>query len=179
MWNIIFMEYISPENRTRLKIIFKWFLTNISTMAILLSCYIFLSRKSQDWYMFTLSVKPSIRQRNWVFATNSNFKIPIFLQPLIFQTWIIWSKRIYSLKYLRSVTYWLHGKNIKIGKSEFEANSQFLCNIVRKYMFNSCLSVLRYITCMNYFLYILWTLKTSFNISLIDWYFRNQTEILR
>ena len=37
-----------------------------------------------------------------VFATNSNFVISKSLQHFIFQTWIILSNRIHSLKYLRS-----------------------------------------------------------------------------
>ena len=45
-------------------------------------------------------------------------------KPLIFQTIIIWSKRIYSLKYQRSPIY----TYIEIGirKSEFVAKTQFL-----------------------------------------------------
>ena len=45
-------------------------------------------------------------QRNWVFATNANFIIPKSQQsdvaylPFIFQTYIVWSTRIHSLKYI-------------------------------------------------------------------------------
>ena len=44
--------------------------------------------------------------------------------PLIFQTQIIWSNRIHSLKYLRSATF--GSKDIGIRKSEFVAKTQFL-----------------------------------------------------
>ena len=59
--------YISPENRARLKTIFKFcdksiafsnFIKNISTLAILSSYYIFVSRKSQVWDEFTPPIKP-------------------------------------------------------------------------------------------------------------------------
>ena len=74
-----------------------------------------------------------IMQRNWVFATNSNFLIPISMQPdvanlwyfkpLIFQTCIIWSNRIHSLKYLRFTTLGCKDKGIR--KSEFVTKTQF------------------------------------------------------
>ena len=63
-------------------------------------------------------------QRNWVFATNSNFLILLSLQPLIFQTYVISWNRIYSLKYLRYTT--LGSEDIGISKSEFVAKTQFL-----------------------------------------------------
>ena len=44
--------------------------------------------------------------------------------PLIFQTIIIWSKIVHSLKYLRSPT--LKCKDIGIRKSEFVTKTQFL-----------------------------------------------------
>ena len=47
-------------------------------------------------------------------------------KPLIFQTQIIWSNRMLSLKYLRSTTF--GSKAIVIRKSEFVTKSQFLCN---------------------------------------------------
>ena len=43
----------------------------------------------------------------------------------IFQTYIIWSNRIHSLKYLRSTT--LEFKDIGFRKAEFVAKTQFLC----------------------------------------------------
>ena len=45
-------------------------------------------------------------------------------KPLIFQTQIIWSNRIHSLKYLRYATF--DSKDIVIRKSEFAAKTQFL-----------------------------------------------------
>ena len=45
-------------------------------------------------------------------------------KPLIFQTYIIWSNRIHSLKYLRSTT--LESKDIGFRKAEFVAKTQFL-----------------------------------------------------
>ena len=45
-------------------------------------------------------------------------------KPLIFQTLIIWSNRIHSLKYLRSATFC--SKDIVIRKSKFVAKTQFL-----------------------------------------------------
>ena len=47
-------------------------------------------------------------------------------KPLIFQTQIIWSNRIHSLKYLRSATF--GSKDNMIRKSEFGAKAQFLYN---------------------------------------------------
>ena len=44
-------------------------------------------------------------------------------KPLIYQTYIIWSNRIYSLKYLKSTT--LVCTDIRIRKSKFVANTQF------------------------------------------------------
>ena len=43
---------------------------------------------------------------------------------LIFQTYVIWSNRIHSLKYLRSMT--LESKDIRFRKAEFVAKTQFL-----------------------------------------------------
>ena len=43
----------------------------------------------------------------------------------MFQTQIIWFKRIHNLKYLRSTTF--GSKDIVIRKSEFVAKTQFLC----------------------------------------------------
>ena len=45
-------------------------------------------------------------------------------KPLIFQAQIIWSKKIHSLKYLRSATF--GSKDIVIRKSKFVAKTQFL-----------------------------------------------------
>ena len=46
-------------------------------------------------------------------------------KPSFFQTQIIWSNRIHSLKYLRSATF--GSKDIVIRKSEFVVKTQFLC----------------------------------------------------
>ena len=46
-------------------------------------------------------------------------------KSLIFQTYIIWSNRIHSLKYLRSTT--LESKDIWFRKAEFVTKTQFLC----------------------------------------------------
>ena len=64
------------------------------------------------------------KERNWVFATNSNLLIPISLQADGANLWyfkliLILSISINSLKYLRSTT--LAYKDIKIRKPEFMA----------------------------------------------------------
>ena len=51
-----------------------------------------------------LEKKIFVQLRNGVFATNWNSLSPIYLQPLIFQTYIIWFNIFHSLKYLRSTT---------------------------------------------------------------------------
>jgi len=66
-----------------------------------------------------LSLRNKIKYLNLeIFRTRS-------CKPLIFQTQIIWSNRIHSLKYLRSATF--GSKDIVIRKSEFVAKTQFLC----------------------------------------------------
>ena len=67
-----------------------------------------------------------ISQRNWLFVTNSEFIIPMSLEPNVvhlwyFKTYIIWSKRIHSLKYLRSTTL-----DIRFRKVEFVAKTHSL-----------------------------------------------------
>ena len=68
------------------------------------------------------------QERNWVPVTNSNFRIPISLQPDVVNLWhfkprLFWSRRIYILKYLGST---ISGRKDKgIGKSEFVKNTQF------------------------------------------------------
>ena len=61
---------------------------------------------------------------------------------LIFQTYIFWSNKSHSLKFLRFTT--LESKDIRIRKSEFVAKRQFLlCQVIRSrinlpdYMFQS------------------------------------------
>jgi len=68
-------------------------------------------------------------ERNWVFATNSEFLIPISLEPNVVNLWyfkliIIWSNRIHSLKYLRSTT--LESKDKVFKKAEFVAKTHLL-----------------------------------------------------
>ena len=77
--------------------------------------------------MVLLSLKKNLcffKRKNWVFATNSNFLIPIFSQPVCVNLWYIKfrifdSKEMHSLKYLRSAT--LVCKDIGLRKSEFVA----------------------------------------------------------
>ena len=68
----------------------------------------------------------NLYNRNWVFATNSDFLIPISLQPdgVNLQYFKLSSNRIHSLKYQRSPT--LNCKDIGIRKSGFVAKTQFL-----------------------------------------------------
>ena len=49
-------------------------------------------------------------------------------KPLIFQTQIIWSNRIHSLKYLRSATF--GSEDIVIRKLEIVAKTQFLFPVI-------------------------------------------------
>ena len=58
--------------------------------------------------------------------SNPYILVISWCKPLIFQTQIILSKKIYSLKFLRSMT--LGCKYIGIIKSEFVAKTQFLSN---------------------------------------------------
>ena len=78
------------------------------------------------YQLFSKKSITDIAYRNSVFATNSKFLIPVSLQSdfyiynhLIFQSLIIWSNRIHSLKYLRSRT--LVSEDIEVIKSEFLA----------------------------------------------------------
>ena len=73
--------------------------------------------------------------RNWVFATNSDFLIPISLDCnvvnlLIFQTISSVRSNNISLKYQRFTT--LGFKDIVIINSEFVAKTQFLCLFSKK-----------------------------------------------
>ncbi len=65
-------------------------------------------------------------ERNWVFATNSEFIIPISLEPNVANLWYfkLWSNKIHSLKYLRFTT--LESKDIGFRNAEFVAKTQFL-----------------------------------------------------
>ena len=59
----------------------------------------------------------------WLKKLSLCHKIPC-RKSLIFQTYIIWSNRIHSLKYLRSTT--LEFKDVGFRKAEFVAKTQFL-----------------------------------------------------
>ena len=67
---------------------------------------------------------------NKIKYSNLNIFRTRFCKPLIFQTQIIWSNRIHSLKYLRSATF--GSKDIVIRKSEFVAKTQFLSFLWKK-----------------------------------------------
>ena len=58
------------------------------------------------------------------FSNPNNFAI-WWWKPMTFQTLIVWSNRIYSLKYVKFMT--LGFKDIVIRQSEFVAKTQFLC----------------------------------------------------
>ena len=71
-------------------------------------------------------------QRNWVFATNSNFQVPISLQSDSVNLWYLKLRLfnlIHNLKYLRSAIF--GSKDIGIRKSEFVAKTQFLWKLLR------------------------------------------------
>ena len=65
----------------------------------------------------------SLCHKLWIY--NPYFFGTQYRKSLIFQTYIIWSNRIHSLKYLRSTTF--GSKDVVIRKSEFVAKTQFLC----------------------------------------------------
>ena len=65
---------------------------------------------------------------NKIKCLNPNISWTRSWKPLIFQTQIIWFKRIHSLKYLRSTTF--GSKDIVIRNSEFVAKTQFLCMLM-------------------------------------------------
>ena len=60
---------------------------------------------------------------------NLNFFRTRCFKPLIFQTQIIWSNRIHSLKYLRSTKF--GSKDIVIRKTEFVAKTQFFLEVIK------------------------------------------------
>ena len=82
-----------------------------------------------------------VTKKNWVFATNSDFITPIFMQPDIcrrsfkFQTMHCVRSNKLSLKYLRfTPSGW---KNTGIRKFFFVAKTQFLCPLNEKnFVFN-------------------------------------------
>ena len=100
----------------------------------LISCFFcgeFYSLRAQD-------------SRNWVFATNSNFRIPFFAiwwcKPLINQTKIIWSNKIYSLKCQRST---------KFGCKDIGIRNQSLCAL-KTNLSRTLEKYLNYRTYLNY-----------------------------
>ena len=71
-----------------------------------------------------------IYQRNWLFATNSDFLISISFDSNVvnlwnFKLWLLLDQKNISLKYQWFTT--LGSKDIGIRNSEFVAMSQFLC----------------------------------------------------
>ena len=88
-------------------------------MILKLSFFIFVNRILRIFLPKELSLWNKIKYLNLnIFWTRC-------CKPSIFQTQIIWSYRIHSLKYLRSATFGY--KDIVIRKSEFVAKIQFLC----------------------------------------------------
>ena len=85
---------------------FKWFIWNTSRQFPL-----FLSQSKLNQYIYRFS-------NTSIFATW-------WCSPLIIQTLIIWYNRIHSLKYQRSVQYWV-AKIKRIEKLTFLAKHQFL-----------------------------------------------------
>ena len=89
-------------------------------------------------------------QRNWVFATNSNFLIFISLQPDILNLWYFklilfdLTELIHSFKYLRSATLGSKDKGI-ITKSEFVAQTQFLIKL--NWVFSHPKNLLQFFSC--------------------------------
>ena len=87
-----------------------------------------------DLMFLSREIDIKLCQRNWVFATKSNFLIPLSLRPegLIFQIFIIWFNIIHSLvKYLRSMTLYLF--DIGIRESEFVEKTQILYTKIHIY----------------------------------------------
>ncbi len=87
---------------------------------------------------FGVKLRTSMRkQRNWVFATNSDFLIPISLdsnlvKPLTFQTMTSVKSYNISLKYQRFTT--LGSKDIGMRKTEFVARIQWIQLLYRHNM---------------------------------------------
>ena len=67
--------------------------------------------------------KLSLSHKLWIY--NPHIFRTQCRKSLIFQTYIIWSNRIYSLKYQRSMA--LKSKNIGFRKAEFVVMTQFFC----------------------------------------------------
>ena len=88
-------------------------------------------------------------------------------KSFIFQTYIIWYNRIYSLKYLRSTT--LESKDIGLRKAEFVANTQFLYWGIRNQMFTNWAVI------NNAFYQVLFTETSDRNESKINLNFGSET----
>ena len=67
-----------------------------------------------------MSLKHSFTERIWVFVTNSNYIIPIFLQPNDVTLWF------FKLRIFEISDFALGWEDIKIGKSDFLTKTQFL-----------------------------------------------------
>ena len=91
-----------------------------------------LNRNKKFWFihnLITMRPTPIVVSKelslwNKIKYLNLNIFRTRCCKPLIFQTQIIWSNKIHSLKYLRSATF--GSKDIVIRKSEFVAKTQFL-----------------------------------------------------
>ena len=80
--------------------------------------------RREFFIFFFLSLAKELSLWNKIKYLNLNIFRNRCCKPLIFQTQIIWSNRILSLKYLRSATF--ESKNIVFRKSEFVAKTQLL-----------------------------------------------------
>ena len=84
-----------------------------------------------DIYLIDKTVSKELSLWNKIKYLNLNIFRTRCCKPLIFQTQIIWSNRIHTLKYLRYATF--DSKDIVIRKSEFAAKTQFLYTKIHKY----------------------------------------------
>ena len=84
----------------------------------------------QRWKIIILKImKKELSFFHKLKCSNSYISVSGWFKPWRFQTYIIWSNRIHSLKYQRSLT--LDWKDTGIGKSEFVAKTQFLWNLLK------------------------------------------------
>ena len=84
-----------------------------------------------DMYLIDKTVSKELSLWNKIKYLNLNIFRTRCCKPLIFQTQIIWSNRIHTLKYLRYATF--DSKDIVIKKLEFVAKTQFLYTKIHKY----------------------------------------------
>ena len=118
---------------------------------------------NKSWKLFVISINRfgyifSQRKKEWFLRhklkfSNSYIFTTWWCKPLIFQTWIIWSNRIQSLKYLRSKT--LSCKDIEIRKFEFVVKTEFLCTLIEIWTLKQDIfrSELKMKTCKIYHFY--------------------------